>query len=500
MSQQRDAVLPCDHLERRDQHTPRRIPVDADVRAVDVHRIFGGAAVDDAAGLDADLAGEIGRQSVAADLAAQAAGDRQVGGVRCILQTQCEQQVLDQNLVGLHVDAANAVDLWTNGGAERPWPRGVFLADIERDAAAARTANAQGDVLKTPVIAALAVVDGDVAVLDTDFVELIAVKARCAHPVETGECCEQRIDAAAGLCRGRRPVLPRNRWRRTRRCQIRRRRRHERTGGRTGGDTDATVLFDQHRQLGIDEAQTFSAQAAEQKRHAGDADFGLGRRRHDLIVAIANDDVEHANRDARAACPFDLGSADLDLVVAGNVVLDGGGQPRRCDVEADRSLAEPPPQQSECAARQQRQNQRHGHEPAGPAVRSDLVGQQAERLAEPVDSPCGNVAARTAQQPLGAMGGFILIVLVMMPVTSGGLGGGLRHARRARCVPRRRARRHAPSARSSAAPPILGYHFPSSNYGRSAAGEFAITMPATVDKTVDLRSIDGPRLLAMARL
>ena len=96
MRQQRDAVLSGDDLERRDQHAPGRIPVDADVGAVDVHRIFGRAAVDDAAGLDADLAGEIGRQSVASDLAAQAAGDRQVGGIGRILQAQREQDVLDR--------------------------------------------------------------------------------------------------------------------------------------------------------------------------------------------------------------------------------------------------------------------------------------------------------------------------------------------------------------------------------------------------------------------
>ena len=248
----------------------------------------------------------------------------------------------------------------------------VLLADAERDAAAARTAHAQGDVLEAPVIAALAIVDDDVAVLDADLVQIVAVEARRAHAVEARERRQQRVDARAA---GRR-LWPE---------------RRDAPPGAAGDDaadgtSSAGVAVTSGRvvapvetltrpscSISTDSSASTRLRLSARSRpnssdSAGNAHFGLGRGRNDLLVAIADDDVEHANGDARPARALDLRAADLDGVVAADVVLDRGGQPRRRHVEADRPLAEPPPQQAECAARQRGQDQRQRDQPAGPAM------------------------------------------------------------------------------------------------------------------------------------
>jgi hypothetical protein len=89
-------------------------------------------------------------------------------------------------------------------------------------------------------------------------------------------------------------------------------RRHQRAGGRAGGNTDPAIRLDQHRELCIDEAEAFGAQAAEHQRRSGNADLGLGRGRNNLLVAVADDDVQHAHGDPRAPRTLDLGAADVD--------------------------------------------------------------------------------------------------------------------------------------------------------------------------------------------
>ena len=71
-----------------------------------------------------------------------------------------------------------------------------LLADAQRDAAVARTAQAERDVLEGPAIAALLVVDDQIAVLQTDLVEVLAVEpgqAQAVEPVEAGEQAGKRF-------------------------------------------------------------------------------------------------------------------------------------------------------------------------------------------------------------------------------------------------------------------------------------------------------------------
>src|ERR1700753_3683652 len=61
--------------------------------------------------------------------------------------------------------------------------RGPLLADGQRHAAAARPAQADGDVVEIPFVAALLVVDDQLAVLQTDFVEVLSVEPGEAQAV-----------------------------------------------------------------------------------------------------------------------------------------------------------------------------------------------------------------------------------------------------------------------------------------------------------------------------
>jgi len=92
--------------------------------------------------------------------------------------------------------------------------------------AAARPSKAEGDVLEIPFVAALLVVNDKVSVLQTDFVEVLSVKAGQAQAVEpikagkqsacvlsgpaaaAGEDGETAPDGAPGIWRGNVAAMP----------------------------------------------------------------------------------------------------------------------------------------------------------------------------------------------------------------------------------------------------------------------------------------------------
>ena len=93
MRQQRDPVRAGDDLERGDQHAASGIPFDAEFRRVDRHRIIRRIAVDDGSRARDELAAELGGHAIAAELALEFAGQRQIGAVGQILQPQRQQDV-----------------------------------------------------------------------------------------------------------------------------------------------------------------------------------------------------------------------------------------------------------------------------------------------------------------------------------------------------------------------------------------------------------------------
>ena len=120
-----------------------------------------------------------------------------------------------------------------------------------------------------------------------------------------------------------------------------------------GEDGDAAILLDAHGHFRADEIEAFGAHMAAQQAHAGDADLGLRRTRHHRAVGVAHDDVADAHGRAAVLGALDLSAADFDVMAAAEILLDGGSEPGRDDVELNGSAGKPPPQ-SEAARRHQR--------------------------------------------------------------------------------------------------------------------------------------------------
>ena len=200
MSQQRHPVLPRDDLERRNQHAASGIPFDADFRLVDRHRIIGRIGIDDVAGAGGQFAPEIGWQAVAAQFAFEFAGERQIRAIGEVLQPQRQQDICRRHLVGANVDRSHAVGGRSNQHPQRPGVA-ALLAHAQRHTAAARPAQTEADVFEIPFVAALLIVDDEIAVLQTDFVEVLSVKsgqAQTVEPVEAGKQSALRILGGRG--------------------------------------------------------------------------------------------------------------------------------------------------------------------------------------------------------------------------------------------------------------------------------------------------------------
>src|SRR3954463_5612178 len=82
------------------------------------------------------------------------------------------------------------------GGADRHPQRprtGAVFTKAQGHSAAARPAQAEADIFKRPFVAALLIVDDKVAVLQTDFVEVLSIKAAQAEAVEPIEAGQQSV-------------------------------------------------------------------------------------------------------------------------------------------------------------------------------------------------------------------------------------------------------------------------------------------------------------------
>ena len=111
-----------------------------------------------------------------------------------------------------------------------------------------------------------------------------------------------------------------------------------------GEDGHAAVLLDAHGHFGADQVETFGAHVPAQKAHAGNADLGLWCARHHGAVGIAHDDVTDAHGGAAVLGALDLRAADRDVVMAAEILLDGGCEPGGHNIELNGSARESPPE------------------------------------------------------------------------------------------------------------------------------------------------------------
>ena len=186
----------------------------------------------------------------------------------------------------------------------------------------------------------------------------------------------------------------------------------ERLRGARGRNDHFAVRRNPHRQFGIDESQRLGTQRAEQKRHAGQADFRFRRARDDCLVMVAHHDVAQAYRDPDPPCAFDLGAADLDGVVAPEVLLDGGGKPRGDDVKIDRPRAETQPQSEKADAEDDGENAESGESPAQPDGIENPMREPCERRGQAMQ------AYATALQQTACLMAALILPLGSIPMAS----------------------------------------------------------------------------------
>src|SRR5438445_578487 len=89
-----------------------------------------------------------------------------IGAVGDVLQAHRQEDVGGADLVGADIDRAHAIGGRPYHHPQRPGMCALF-AETERHAAAAGPAQTKADVVKGPFVAALLIVDNQVAVLQT---------------------------------------------------------------------------------------------------------------------------------------------------------------------------------------------------------------------------------------------------------------------------------------------------------------------------------------------
>ena len=367
---------------------------------------------------------------------ADARRHRHVGLELSVADPQRQQQILGRQPLGLDLDHADAALAARHGRAQQPGPLAGFRAHGQRDAAAARPRQAEIDVVEFPVLAVALIVDS----VRLPFLRPSSLRSRPSRPVAPRLSIHASSAAKSGImprllagaaARGRAPAelgaSP------ARNAGSRRRRGHERLPVGAGEHRDLAVRLDPHLHLGADQAQPLGAHAAGHQAGAGEADFRLGRARDDLAVGVAHDDVADAQRGAAAGVALELRAADGDAVVAAEILFDRGGEPRRREIEIDRSAAEPPPQRhaSRPAPR------RRATAAAMPMRRQRVQKRSADRRQQ-VETELLPVSGRHAAQRSRARGRF--------PLEHVELDAGLKLAQ-GRDVRIRVLIRHAPTGR-----------------------------------------------------
>src|ERR1700733_3738423 len=98
------------------------------------------------------------------------------------------------------------------------------------------------------------------------------------------------------------------------------------------------------------------------------------------MVAVPDDDVADAHRDANPAGPLDLRAADLDGIAVTDIFRDRLGQPWRRHFEIDRTGAKPPPQCAETSREDHQQGGDDDGKPLYPAFTGEPVADRLEAI------------------------------------------------------------------------------------------------------------------------
>ncbi len=225
---------------------------------------------------------------------------------------------------------------------------GVFRCDPEDHAALLRPRQADVDLAESPTLAVALIVDDQIAVLETEFLQIVAVEAGRAQTVDPGQERRRRPQTGAQRALRHQRVAV---WRMC--CS---------SGGRPGdavaigrlsapANTVTRPSVSIRTDISAPTRLRLSApHLAGQQAGAGNADFRFRRARDHGAVGIAHHDVAQAQRRAAVLVALDLGAADDDRLLAAEILLDRRLQPWRRDVEFDRAAGQAATTGRQCRA------------------------------------------------------------------------------------------------------------------------------------------------------
>ncbi len=319
--------------------------------------------IDDGTGVGDQLALHDLRRAIGPNIGADARRYRQIdvdGG----FEPQRQQDIAGRHVAGLDADRPYSVGERAHRRAQAPRPLGIVGLKPEDHAALRGPRQARVDPIERPRLAVAPIVDHEIAVLEAEFAQFLAVEAGGAGIVDPGHDTGRVLD-----------IRTQRRLRRGgvgRQVGARRTERRRGDGDRplvgAGEHGHAAVGLDPHRQLGADQIEALRPHLPHQQAHAGQADLGLRRARHHRAVDVAHDNVAQAQGGAALLVAFDLGSADSHRLLAIEILLDRGFQPGRRQIEFNRAAAQPPPQSEKSDGRHRHADRRRPEQPAQVAM------------------------------------------------------------------------------------------------------------------------------------
>ena len=310
------------------------------------------------------------------DLGAQAGRDRQIGVQGSLADPQRQQKVAHRDVARFHADGATALTGRLDARQQGPRTLGIVRTEREQHLARARPRQAEIDLLEFRLLAVAQVLDHQVAALEADLDQVTPVEPERAETVEPGEQGGEVVGRAARSRRRPGAVGGHERRGRTGGCDHRAGRDRPRVGG--GEHRDAVVRLDAHRQFGADQIEALRPRVSAEQARACESDFGARRVRHHIAVGVTQNDVADAQRGAAVLVALEHGAADLDPIFAAEILLDGGGQPGRGEVERDRTAGQPDPQHADSDGEDGEDGCRADDQPANQGV--GPKDQEARRL------------------------------------------------------------------------------------------------------------------------
>ena len=143
---------------------------------------------------------------------------------------------------------------------------------------------------------------------------------------------------------------------------------------------------------------------AAQKARTGNSDFRFRRARHNRPVGVAHNDVTDAHRGAAVFRALDLRSADRDVMIAAEILLNGGSKPGSRNIELNGSTRKPPPKRQETRSDQETNNANSDSRAPDPFLVTGQQCQQQPKAGNTLDIAGAGPLCRSQQNVPAAAG------------------------------------------------------------------------------------------------